>query len=79
MIRTQKFGASIRRQFMKAIKAKKERYECPKCHKLKLTNVSFAMWRCKSCGAEVSGGAYTPKTEAGEICSRLTEEYAKLS
>ena len=76
---TQKFGASIRKQADKAINSKRARYECPRCHKLQVRNVSFSMWRCKVCTTTFAGGAYTPKTAAGEINARLIAEYAQLS
>jgi large subunit ribosomal protein L37Ae len=76
-MRTQKFGASIRKQVDKAILAKRTRYECPRCHKLKVKRNGTAKWNCRSCGAEFAGGAYSFKTEAGEIAARLSGEYSK--
>lgn len=76
-MRTQKFGASIRKLVDKAIEAKRARYECPKCHKLKVKRDGTAKWNCRSCGAEFAGGAYSFRTEAGEIAARLVGEYSK--
>ena len=76
-MRSQKFGASIRKLHDKAIKAKKSRYECPKCHKLKVVRKGVAVWNCKSCETTFAGGAYYFQTEAGEISSRVITEYAK--
>lgn len=76
-MRSQKFGASIRKLVDKAIDSKKASYECPKCNKLKVKRKGNAIWRCKSCGAEFAGGAYNMRTEAGEISMRVTKEYAK--
>jgi large subunit ribosomal protein L37Ae len=75
-MRTQKFGASIRKLADKAIDAKRARYECPKCHKLKVKRDGTAKWNCRSCGAVFAGGAYSFTTEAGEIAARLTGEYS---
>ena len=74
---TQKFGASIRKLVDRAINAKKAKYECPKCHKLKVTRTSTAVWKCKSCDSKFAGGAYVFKTEAGDIATRLISEYSK--
>jgi large subunit ribosomal protein L37Ae len=76
-MRSQKFGASIRKLVDKAIAAKRASYECPKCNKMKMKRKSNAVWECRSCGAVMSGGAYSFRTEAGEISSRIAREYAK--
>jgi large subunit ribosomal protein L37Ae len=76
---TAKYGASIRKMVDKAIGAKKKRYECPKCHKLKLTHRSMAIWACRSCDATFAGGAYSFMSEAGEIARRIIGEYSKSS
>jgi len=78
-MRTSKYGASIRKLVDKAILSKKSRYECPRCHKLKLKRSSVAIWQCRSCDAVFAGGAYSFTTEAGEIAARLVGEYSKSS
>lgn len=78
-MQTAKFGASIRKLVDSAIKAKRSRYECPKCRKLKVVRKGNAMWACKGCGASFAGGAYAFRTEAGEIATRMVSEYAKSS
>ncbi len=76
---TQKFGASIRKLVDKAILSKRSRYECPKCHKLKLVRKANAIWKCKCCEAVFAGGAYSFTSEAGEIATRMITEFAKSS
>ncbi|MBU0532522.1 50S ribosomal protein L37ae [Candidatus Micrarchaeota archaeon] len=76
-MRSSKFGASNRKLFDKAIRAKLTRYECPKCGKFKVTRKSNALWLCKSCGASFAGGAYSLESEAGQIAKRLIAEYDK--
>ena len=76
-MRSSKYGASNRKLYDKAINAKKARYECPKCRKLKVTRKSNALWICKSCDASFAGGAYSFESEAGQIEKRLITEYAK--
>jgi large subunit ribosomal protein L37Ae len=76
---TAKYGASIRKQVDKAIKAKKTRYECPKCHKLKLARKGMGLWACKSCDSRFAGAAYSFRSEAGEIAMRIIGEYSKSS
>ncbi|MBI5046320.1 50S ribosomal protein L37ae [Candidatus Micrarchaeota archaeon] len=74
---TARYGASIRKLYDKAIKSKRQRYECPKCHKIKVKRISNSKWECYSCGTVLAGGAYALNTEAGEIATRLVAEYAK--
>lgn len=76
-MQTARYGASIRKQFGKAVESKRARYECPKCHKLKLGRKGMALWSCKSCEATFAGAAYSFTSEAGEIAMRLIGEYAK--
>jgi len=76
-MRSSKFGASNRKLYDKAIKAKRTRYECPKCHKLKLVRKSNAVWSCKSCDVVFAGGAYSFESEPGQIAKRLIAEYTK--
>ena len=76
---TSRYGASIRKLVDKAILAKRTRYECPKCHKLKLGRRGNAQWKCKSCEAEFAGAAYSFRSEAGEIAARIISEYSKSS
>lgn len=76
-MRTARFGASNRKLVEKADRSRKARYECPKCHKLKLTRRSMAVWGCRSCDATFAGAAYSFRSEAGEIAARIIGEYAK--
>lgn len=76
-MRTPKYGASIRKLVEAAEKAKRERYECPKCGKKKVSRRGYAIWRCRSCGGTFAGGAYSLRTETGEIALRLSREYEK--
>ena len=74
---TPKYGASNRKLVEKALKAKRTRYECPKCNKMKVVRKGNALWSCKSCKATFAGGAYAFTSEPGEISKRLISEYSK--
>lgn len=76
-MRSSRYGASNRKLHDKAIKAKRTRYECPKCRKFKLARRSNALWKCNSCDATFAGGAYSFESEAGQIAKRLIAEYSK--
>lgn len=75
---TSRYGASIRKLVDNSIDAKRARYECPRCHKLKVVRKGNALWACRACETTFAGGAYSFRTEAGEIASRLIGEYSKL-
>ncbi len=77
-MRTSKYGATNRKLVDKASKQKKARYECPKCEKLKVKRKSYAIWMCRSCGAEFAGAAYTLATKSGQNAKRLIEEQNKV-
>jgi ribosomal protein L37AE/L43A len=74
---TSKYGASIRKMVDKAVLAKKTRYECPRCNKLKLGRKSMGIWKCKGCDAKFAGAAYAFRSEAGEIAARIIGEYTR--
>ncbi|MBU0527034.1 MAG: 50S ribosomal protein L37ae [Candidatus Micrarchaeota archaeon] len=78
-MQTPRYGASNRKLVDKAIKAKKTRYECPKCKKYKLVRKGNALWNCKGCDGTFAGGAYSFSSESGEIAKRLVAEYSKSS
>ena len=76
-MRTAKYGARIRKLAEKSIDDSKVWYECPKCHKRKVVRRGMALWRCRPCGAEFAGGAYSLRTEVGEVAARLISEYSR--
>jgi len=77
-MRTSKFGARLRKLADAADRAKRDKYECPKCGKKKVVRKGYAVWRCKSCDSVYAGGAYSLRTETGEIALRLTRGYEKV-
>lgn len=56
-MRTARYGRKIRKLYEKAEGNKKKSYECPKCGKRSVRRVSYALWRCNSCGAQIAGAA----------------------
>ena len=78
LIRSQKYGAKIRKLVDGALRAKKALYECRTCRKTKVKRKGFSIWQCKSCDACYAGGAYTLATEAGIISNRLVGEYQNM-
>lgn len=71
MLSNVRYGAKIRKLYVKAQQSQRRRYECSKCGKLKVRRISYAHWRCKGCDAEFAGGAYAFHTEGGTIALRM--------
>ena len=65
MLKVNRYGKKIRQQ--------KSLYECPKCKRISLRRVSYALWECKKCGFKMAGAAYSPNSEAGEFLKKIIE------
>ena len=73
-MRTARYGRKIRKLYEKAEKSKKKSYECPKCGKRSVKRISYALWKCNSCGARIAGAAYSLSSEAGDTSRRVLAE-----
>ncbi|MEM3791424.1 MAG: hypothetical protein QXL16_01710 [Candidatus Micrarchaeaceae archaeon] len=65
-----RYGASLRKRQRDIREQKRSRYICDMCGKKSVRRIGTGMWKCMSCGATYAGGAYSFKTEAGEILRR---------
>ena len=78
--RTKKVGPAGRYQARYGVKARtiirnveiqqRAKYNCPSCGHKKVKRVSTSIWQCKKCNVKFAGGAYFPKTEAGQNVDR---------
>jgi large subunit ribosomal protein L37Ae len=66
-----KYGRRIRKLAGAATSKKLDSYECPKCGKKSVKRISYALWKCKSCGAKIAGGAYALSTPTGQSARRM--------
>ncbi|MDE1823722.1 MAG: 50S ribosomal protein L37ae [Candidatus Micrarchaeota archaeon] len=66
-----RYGVGLRKRAMAVKKEKSSRYRCDLCGKVAVKRISYAIWRCRHCNATFAGGAYTFKTAAGEMVSRI--------
>ncbi len=72
-----RYGASIRKRYMKIKKEKSSRYQCEMCGKESVKRVSTGIWRCRHCGTTYAGGAYSMTTAAGNAAKRAIESLKK--
>jgi len=56
-----RYGLSIRRRVLIVEREQKVKHQCPSCKKYLLKRQSRGIYYCKSCGASITGRAYTPK------------------
>lgn len=75
--RNVRYGAEIRKRADAADKSRRARYPCPKCGKEGVTRMSNSLWKCKSCGAQLAGGAFALSTPTGDVASRQVSELGK--
>lgn len=67
-----RYGVKIRRSIEEVESEKKDEYECPRCHHIKVKRESTGIWKCKKCGLTFAGGAYEPHLD--QRIRRLEEE-----
>jgi large subunit ribosomal protein L37Ae len=53
-----KYGATLRKRHARIFTVLKEARQCPSCGSMKLGRAASGIWKCKSCGYTVAGGAY---------------------
>ncbi|HME19461.1 MAG TPA: transposase [Nitrososphaerales archaeon] len=60
-----KYGGTLRKRYSRVFRGLKMARGCPSCSSMKLARASSGVWKCKSCGYTVAGGAYslTQKTK----------------
>ncbi len=66
-----RYGVSLRNRYESVKADKRKRYKCDICGKEAVKRRSNGIWECRSCQSIFAGGAYTPRTSAGETVSRL--------
>ena len=66
-----RYGVSLRKREAAVIKQKNSKYKCDTCGKISVKRISVGIWHCAYCNATYAGGAYTFKTAAGEIVSKI--------
>ncbi len=65
-----RYGATVRKRYVKVITEMKKPHKCPQCGFLKVKRESVGVWKCRKCGYTFTGGAYTPVTKLGIVSKR---------
>lgn len=53
-----KYGSTLRKRYSRVYKTLKKARECPSCSSMKMKRTALGIWKCKSCGYTIAGGAY---------------------
>lgn len=69
-----RYGKKTRDNIAEAEEGYKKTRKCPECGKERLKRISSGIWECKSCGAKIAGGAFSPTTETAEILESSEED-----
>jgi len=66
-----RYGVRSRTQIRNIEITQKAKHVCPSCGHKKVKRVSTSIWQCGKCGIKFAGGAYFPKTEAGQNVEKM--------
>jgi len=66
-----RYGVRSRTQIRNVELQQKAKHICPSCGHKKVKRISTSIWQCKKCNIKFAGGAYLPKTEAGQNIEKI--------
>jgi large subunit ribosomal protein L37Ae len=68
-----RYGATVRKRYIKVIAGLKTKHRCPNCGFMKVTRKSVGVWQCGKCYFTFTGGAYVPSTKLGVVAKRAAK------
>ena len=72
------YGARIRNVWRDIMEREKGVQKCPRCGtKLRNMRLYIGVWHCRRCGAQWTGGAWTPDTPRGREAQRIAVRVAR--
>ena len=87
--RTKKVGSTGRFQARYGVRSRtrvrnveilqRAKHICPSCGYRKVKRTDTSIWQCKKCGIKFAGGAYIPKTEAGQNVEKILKGEISVS
>jgi len=66
-----RYGVRTRTQVRNIEIKQKAKHICPSCGHQKVKRIGTSIWQCKKCGSKFAGGAYQPRTEAGQNVEKM--------
>lgn len=66
-----RYGVRARTRVRNVEISQKAKHICPSCGHKKVKRVSTSIWQCSKCEIKFAGGAYNPKTEAGQNAEKM--------
>jgi len=66
-----RYGVRARSRVRNVELVQRQKHVCPSCGHKKVKRVSTSIWQCKKCNVKFAGGAYYPKTEAGQSVDKM--------
>jgi len=68
-----RYGATVRKRYVKVLSETKKAHKCPQCGSASIQRESVGVWNCRKCGLTFTGGAYTPVTKLGIVAKRAVK------
>ena len=66
-----RYGVRARTRVRNVELTQRAKHTCPSCGHKKVKRVSTSIWECSKCGIKFAGGAYQPRTEAGQNVEKM--------
>jgi large subunit ribosomal protein L37Ae len=66
-----RYGVHARSQVRNVEVIQKAKHVCPSCGYQKVKRISTSIWQCGKCRVKFAGGAYYPRTEAGQNVEKM--------
>ena len=66
-----RYGVRARSRIRNVEVIQKAKHVCPSCGNNTVKRVGTSIWQCRKCNAKFAGGAYTPRTEAGQNVEKI--------
>ena len=74
-----RYGVRARTRVRDVELQQRSKHVCPHCGKESVKRSSTGIWTCKKCGASFAGGAYLPRTEAGQNVEKMMRAQTKAA
>ena len=66
-----RYGVRSRTRIRNVEAQQKLKHICPSCGDRKVKRTDTSIWQCRKCGTKFAGGAYLPRTEAGDHIDKI--------